>query len=193
MKKTLIALFTLLISGCAQIEQYETISRTLEVPQKATLGSELYRIKKTRDLPNAFGRADVWGGKIDEGYSELRFMGLDPSGKIIFRLTDNDVQSNESVFTRYGTSTTVVNSSTTGMSSAHGGNVHSSANTNATITHYEKPKATINRLPTNTLDFLFNPNDKILQLEGVTVEIQEVKEHSITYVLRKNSALIDSQ
>jgi len=163
------------------------VSKSLETQQTASLGSELYRINKTRDLPNAFGKADVWGGKVNEGYSELRFMGLTNDGKIIFRLTDIDIESNESVVTRYSVSRSTINSNTTANASAYGNTAYGSANTNTTVSHYEKPKATITQLPPNTIEFVFDPNEKMLPLEGITIEILEVKTYSISYVLHKNS------
>lgn len=185
MKLVSIVIFSLLMLGCSQIQHYENVSKPLESQQTAALGSELYRINKTRDLPNAFGKADVWGGKVNKGYSELRFMGLTDDGKIIFRLTDVDIESNESVFTRYGTSSSTINSNTTANASIYGNTAYGSANTNTTVSHYEKPKATITQLPPNTVEFIFNPADKNLPLEGITIEILEVKAYSISYVLHK--------
>src|SRR5688572_8281596 len=110
MKRLIIILLGFIAFGCAPIKHYEHVSKSVGIAQTAALGAELYRINKTRDLPNAFGAADIWGGKVNEGYSELRFMGLTPEGGVIFRFTDIDIESNESVFTRYGVSRSTVNS-----------------------------------------------------------------------------------
>lgn len=181
-----IVILSFLVWGCSPIQRYENVSKPIDAIQTASLGSELYRINKTRDLPDAFGKADVWGGKVNEGYAELRFMGLTPDGKIIFRLTDIDIESNESVFTRYGTNRTTVNSKTTANATAHGNTAYGTARTNTTISHYEKPNATITQRPPNTIEFVFDPSDKILPLDGITVEVEDVKEYSISYVLHKN-------
>ncbi|WP_299176751.1 hypothetical protein [uncultured Neptuniibacter sp.] len=187
MKLVSILALCLLMLGCSQIQRYETVSKTIGTQQTAAIGSELYRVNKTRDLPNAFGKADVWGGKVNEGYSELRFMGLTNDGKIIFRLTDIDIESNESVFTRYGTSRSTINSNTTANASVYGNTAYGSANTNTTVSHYEKPEATITQLPPNTIEFVFDPSDKMLPLEGITIEVLQVKTYSISYVLHKNN------
>ena len=186
MKILTIIILTFLVWGCSQIQRYENVSKPLDVQQTTVLGSELYRINKTRDLPNAFGKADLWGGKVNEGYSELRFMGLTQDGKIIFRLTDIDIESNESVFTRYGSSHSTLNSNTAANTAAYGNTAYGSAQTNTTIYYHEKPKATITNLPANSIEFIFDPSEKTLQLDGVTIEIYEVKAYSISYVLHKN-------
>lgn len=176
------------MAGCAQIQHYEQVSKSLSEMHTASIGSELYRISKTRDLPNAFGKADVWGGKVNEGYSELRFMGLTEDGDIIFRLTDIDIESNESVFTRYGISKSTINSNTTANATAYGNSAYGSAQTNTTISHYDKPQATITKLPPNTVEFVFKPQDKSLPLDGITVEIVDVQKYSIKYILHKSGS-----
>ena len=187
MKLLSILVLSFILLGCSQIQHYEHISKPVAQPQIASVGNELYRIKKTRDLPNVFGKADVWGGKINEGYSELRFMGLTSEGGIIFRLTDIDIESNENVFTRYGASHSTVSSNTTANATAYGNSAYGNAHTNTTISHYKKPEATITKLPPNTVEFVFDPAEKNLALEGITIEIIEVKKYSISYVLHKNS------
>ena len=187
MKKVLVLVFCFVISNCAQIQRYEDVSKSLGTQQTVSLGSELYRINKTRDLPNVFGKADIYGGKVNEGYSELRFMGVTPEGNIIFQLTDIDIESNETVFTRYGASRSTINSNTAANASVYGNTAYGSAQTNATMSHYEKPEATITQLSPNTVQFVFDPADKQIKLEGISVEIIEVNKYSVTYFLHKKS------
>ena len=176
----------LLLSACgATIRTHETYSKPAGIEQVASIGSELYRVTKQRDLPNAFGKADIFGGKVNSGYTELRFMGLTPDGKIIFRLTDIDIESNESTMSRYGTSSTTINSNTTANASTYGNSAYGSAYTNATIRHYEKPQASVSQLPPNTVEFVFDPAQKTLKLEGVAIEITKATSYSISYVLRR--------
>jgi hypothetical protein len=184
--KTLLTLtLSFFMLSCSQVQRYENVSKPTGVRQTVSLGSELYRINKTRDLPNAFGKADVWGGEINEGYSELRFMGLTEQGKIIFRLTDIDVESNESVFTRYGVNRTTINSNTTANVRNYGNTVYGSVNTNTTISHIDKPVAIITQLPPNTIEFIFDANEKVLRLDTLSIEVFEVTPQSISYVIYK--------
>jgi hypothetical protein len=186
MKKFVIVTIALVLSACgATIQTHESYSAPIGVEQSTSIGSELYRVTKKRDLPNAFGKADIFGGKVNAGYTELRFMGLTPEGAIIFRLTDTDIESNETTIARYGSSSTTVNSSTTANATVIGNSAYGSANTNATIRHYDKPKATVTQLPPSTVEFLFDPKEKTLKLEGVVVEIIYVNNYSISYVLHR--------
>ncbi|MEH6348366.1 MAG: hypothetical protein V7785_24945 [Bermanella sp.] len=181
---TISVMFFLTACG-ATIQTHESYSKPVGVEQSASIGTELYRVKKQRDLPNAFGKADIFGGKVDAGYTELRFMGLTPEGLTIFRLTDIDIESNETTMSRYGSSTTVVKSNTAANASVSNNYAYGTANTNTTISHYEKPKATETQLPLNTVEFVFNPGEKILKLEGVSVEVKQVTQYLITYVLHR--------
>lgn len=187
MKYIVCLMMVFCVVSCAEIQQYKDVSKPSNSPQTAALGSELYRISKTRDLPNVFGKADIYGGKVNEGYSELRFMGVTEDGGIIFQLTNVDIESNETVFTRYGRSTSTVNSSTSANASVYGNTAYGTAQTNTTVSHYEKPEASITQLPPNTIQFVFDPSEKLLELDGVTIEVIEVKKYSIRYVLHKNS------
>lgn len=187
MRSAFVIMFFLAITGCAEIKQHEQVSKSLDLLQTTSIGSELYLISKTRDLPNAFGKADVWGGKVNEGYSELRFIGLTNDGEIIFQFTDIDIQSNENVFTRYGVSRSVATTNTTANASVYGNTASGSAQSNTVISHYEKPKATVTQLPANTVQFLFKPSDKILNLEGISIEIVNVNSYSIQYILSKTN------
>ena len=185
MRKIVLILFAVVLSSCAEIKHYENISKETDVLQTASIGSELYRIQKQRDLPNVIGKADVWGGKIDEGFTELRFMGVTEDGKVIFRLTDVDIQSNETVFTRYGVSRSTIQSNTNANASAYGNTASGTSTTRATIIHHDKPEARVTQLPPNTVEFVFDPKAKILKLENVSVEITETTQYSITYFLHK--------
>ncbi len=181
----ILTMITLLSACGATIQTYETYSESMEVEHTVSIGNELYRVTKKQDLPNAFGKADIFGGKVNSGYTELRFMGVTPQGDIIFRLTDLDIESNETTMSRYGSSSTIVNSNTTANVTNYGNNAYGSANTYSTVNHFSKPEATVTQLPPNTVEFLFNPEEKLLKLEGLSVEIIEVSNYSLRYVLHK--------
>ncbi len=174
------------LSGCgATLKSYESLSTPTGVSQSASIGSELYRIKKQKDLPNAFGKADIFGGKVDAGYTELRFMGLTPDGHVVFRLTDIDIESNETTVNRYGGNRSTINSNTSANASSYGNTAYGTANTTTTITTYQKPSANVTQLPPNTVEFTFDPAEKALKMEAVTVEVLEVTKYSINYILRR--------
>ena len=157
------------LSGCAQIQTYEHIDRELGGQYTASITDEVFRISKSKDLPNAFGKADVFGGKTDAGTTELRFMGLTEEGQIIFRLTDVDILTNESSMSRYGSSYSTVNATSPYQ---------------ATVQTYHKPEATSRQLPPNTVEFVFDPADEWLKIKGLEVQVLSASAFEITYYLR---------
>ena len=171
MKHLITALLMLLIPACSSIQHYQYSSHSYGVLHQAFIGEELYRIHRERDLPNVFGRADVWGGKVNEGMSELRFMGLTDEGEIIFGVTEIDILSNESVFTRYGVgqSNTTINPQ----------------GTQAVTTHIPAPEADVMHLP-STVQITFDPAREVLILRDVSVEIVEVQDSMVSYILHEN-------
>jgi len=166
-------IFAIALSGCAQIQTYEHLDRETEAQYTASINDEIFRIHKTKDLTNAFGKADLFGGKSDIGTTELRFMGLTEEGQIIFRLTDIDIFTNETTMSRYGSSYSTVNAT----SPYH-----------ATIRTYHKPEATSRQLPPNTVEFLFDPADEWLKLKEIEIQVLSVSTYEITYFLRRSSS-----
>lgn len=65
--KKLICLLALaiLLSGCATIQNYNKLEQPQDKVLTASIGSTIFRMNKSRDLPNVFGKADIYGGKVD--------------------------------------------------------------------------------------------------------------------------------
>ncbi|MGR1252649.1 MULTISPECIES: hypothetical protein [Aeromonas] len=174
------------LAGCAQIQHYKDYSKAFHQPQTVYVGGEIYAVNKTRDLPNVFGKADIYGGKVQEGMSELRFMGFDSDGMAVLRFTDVKIQSNESVFTRYGRNSVVANTNSFSTLNVNNYSAVGTTNSNTVVTQYQKPEAQIYALPPNTAEFKFNPADKKLKMDGVTIEIIEVGSNSMSYRLSES-------
>jgi hypothetical protein len=68
----------------------------------------MLKVEVRESLPNAFGGADIFGRTRDVGFSELRYMGLDPSGYPVFRRRDVDIVTNETTMNRSGTGVVTV-------------------------------------------------------------------------------------
>lgn len=94
-------LICILFLSCATIHNY----RTLEQPQNqmltVSIGGTIFRLNKSSDLPNAFGKADLYGGKVDRGYAELKYVGLNERGELILQTTDISFSSSETTMDRY--------------------------------------------------------------------------------------------
>lgn len=170
MTRFIATIFAVALAGCAQVQTHEQFDRKMDARYTASITDEVFRVHKSKDLPNAFGRADLFGGKTDAGTTELRFMGLTENGDIIFRLTDVDVVTNATTMSRYGQTYSTV----TATSPNH-----------MTVNTYHKPESTARQLPPNTVEFLFDPADRSLEVKGVRIELLSVKSYEIAYVLRK--------
>lgn len=67
---------------------------------RVPIGGAIATIVKDRDLPNAFGGADIYGRKIDAGYTRIVYRGRGSDGSVLVEQVDVDVQSNASTLTR---------------------------------------------------------------------------------------------
>lgn len=88
----------------------------------APVGSPVATIQKQKDLPNIFGKADVWGRKVDVGTLKLIYKGPSKEGGVVIEQVDLDIHTNASVFTRMpGIYTADSHASVTGSVEARSG------------------------------------------------------------------------
>lgn len=182
MKSKLGSLYLFLIfflMGCgATIQTYEHLHQSVGSDLNIYIGGTVFKVERTSDLPNAFGKADIFGGKINRGFTELRYQGLTPEKKLIFRITEVETQSSETTISRYGGSTSTINTSTS--YSALG------SETYGTVTHQSSPRGKTEMLPPNTTEFLIDPTKvRNLNIAGVRVEVLGFDEQSLRYRLSK--------
>ena len=90
-----------LLTSCAQIQTQSVTRQALGTPLLASTGSVIFRLDKTSDLPNVFGKADIYGGKIDRGFTEVRIVSIDSGTSFTLSITDLDKASTETVMERY--------------------------------------------------------------------------------------------
>jgi hypothetical protein len=67
---------------------------------RAPVGGTIATIWKDRDLPNAFGRADIHGRKVDAGFIKIIYRGRESDGSVLVEQIDIDLRSNASTLTR---------------------------------------------------------------------------------------------
>jgi len=94
-----IILALLFVMACSPIEQRQQASRAAG-EAFASVGDVVLHVNVSDNLPNAFGRADLFGRRRDRGFSELRYLGLAPDGRAVFQRRDIDIATNETVFSR---------------------------------------------------------------------------------------------
>lgn len=86
--------------GCAQVQQRQQLAEPVGLVMRTPVGGAIATIVKDRDLPNAFGRADLYGRKVDAGFTRIVYRGRGSDGSVLIEQIDVDVQSNASTLTR---------------------------------------------------------------------------------------------
>ena len=102
-------IFILFLAGCSSIKTYENLSQDTGIELSTHVGGKVLKVQRTSDLPNAFGAADIYGGKVNQGYTELNYQGLASDGRLVFRVLEVDTQSTETTMSRYGATTSALN------------------------------------------------------------------------------------
>ena len=88
------------LAGCGTIRIHRQFMQPLSSQLTVGVGGVVVRMNKLSDLPNAFGGRDIWGGKVDRGFSEIRLAGIQGS-TLLLDVVDVDEQSSETVMDRY--------------------------------------------------------------------------------------------
>ena len=91
---------TLIMANCAPVRRYRTVDPTSIAGLSAQKGGVVFRINKTRDLPNLHGRADLLGREIDEGRVEAIYKGMAEKGTIDFEVRETTIKSHDNTFFR---------------------------------------------------------------------------------------------
>ena len=165
----------LLLSACgATIQTYDRLAQETERELMTHIGGQVLKIQRVADLPNAFGKADVFGGKVERGFTDLRYQGLSPDGRAIFRVTEIETHSNETTMSRYGGSTSTLNAQRVGN------------RVTGTVTTYDAPRGSTEMLPPNTTQFAVDPvKAREFTIAGVRVQVVAASDTSLTYRLAR--------
>jgi len=97
----LIVSITGIVTACAPIQTQTTTTQVVGKSLVASVGTVIFRLNKTSDLPNVLGRADIYGGKIDRGFTEVRIASIDSPNSFTLVVSDVDKASTETVLNRY--------------------------------------------------------------------------------------------
>ena len=94
------ALLLVGLAACGTIRTHREFGQPLGSPLMAGPGGVVVRMNKSSDLPNVFGKRDIWGGRVDRGFSELRLVEID-GATLVLDVLDVNRQSSETVMDRY--------------------------------------------------------------------------------------------
>ncbi len=155
---------SLFSTGCATVRSHRTLLQPSDVTLTAGVGSTLFRLNKTGDLPNAFGGRDIWGGKVDKGYAEMKLLAIDGS-VLTLAIVDIDKQSTETVMDRY----------------------KPFQNRNAAVAVNVENKVNIGAQPLEAAPSVIKfdtSKQKEIVVGGIRVAFLEVQPYSVQYMLR---------
>jgi hypothetical protein len=154
----LLSLFAVCISSCASVRDHRELSQPENKPLSASVGSTLFRLSKKSDLPNAVGGRDIYGGKVDRGYAEVKLAGIANSRSLKLLVFDVSRESSENTMERYGRRSLVdVNQTVNIGSSASEGGISVILDTS---------------------------QEREYTVAGIAIKIIEVRGSSITYIIR---------
>ena len=156
-----VALLLAFAAGCGTIRSHRELEQPLGSQLVVGVGGIVFRLNKLGDLPNAFGGRDIWGGKVNKGFAEIRLVAIEDR-TLVLDIVDVDRQSSETTMDRYKPFQTnaVVD-------------VDVSQSMSAGAAEGVKP----NRLRLDT-----NKQREIV-ISGVRVRFLEVKSYSVRYTL----------
>lgn len=181
-RQTIVALaMCVLLMGYAPIEHTQSIDRVIGQRMIAGPGELIVRVSKQRNLVNAFGRADFFGRRTDEGYAELRFAGIDTDGTVVFYRNEISILTNETTMSRTPNASTFSTSNTTANASIVGNSISGSATTTGTSTTIFPQSDYHVIIPIDSLELRLPQGTTSIPFEGYIVNIFAVEPLALTY------------
>lgn len=160
-------------TSCATVEQHAVASRASDVETFSSVGDVMLRVDVREDLPNVFGRADIYGRTRNLGFSEIRYVGLTQDGLAIFRRRDAEILTNEDTMNRSGFRTATVTAQPAGQGIGASG------------VATQAPSPNVQTLPPDTTEFTLNlAQGRIITMRDKTVEIIKATPSGIRFVIR---------
>lgn len=92
----------ILLAGCASVRDLRLLSQPQNKQLSASSGATLFRLSKKGDLPNAYGARDIFGGKVDKGFAEVKLLTIGEDGVLELLVFDVSRDSTETTMSRYG-------------------------------------------------------------------------------------------
>jgi hypothetical protein len=175
------ALLAVSLASCAPIQSKPYVSQPVGQSLRVGVGGVIVHVDRKRNLENAFGKSDVFGRKTYEGFSELRFMGVQ-NGQVAIRRVDVAVFNDETTMSRSGM---YIPSNSTATTTGMVGAVPFMATTNVSGpgTYIPPRPSNVSVAAPSLVDFLA-PIGQALPFEGVTVTITAADQVSVSYSIQ---------
>ena len=189
MHRLAIVAITASFAGCASIDHSAAVKQSVGTTLVAGPGDLVLRIDRERSLENAFGKADLFGRKTKEGFTELRFAGVEPSGEVVLFRKDVQIVTNETTMSRtpIATSTGRSTTSISGSANTFGGSsqIQGTGTTNYSTSTLVPQKDFHVVVPSETMAVRLAPDEKRLPVSGYLIEIVSASRNSLQYKITK--------
>lgn len=178
--------FILFLAGCGSIEQSQRVNAGgSEVGGIliAGLGDTLLEIKKEESMPNAYGKADIFGRKRATGVTYLVYAGVSDSKAAFYR---RDVTIN-SQKTTMNSSPVVINNNSTSTVNAYSNGQAVSGTVMTTAAPTILPPISPSDEITAVSDILLTVSpgsDDALLVEGHLINVISATENMVSYSIR---------
>lgn len=171
---------SLFLASCAPIEHTVEAQQMLNRTLVAGPGDVVIRVNKQRNLENVFGASDIYGRKTNEGFSEVRFAGVDADGTLVFFRTDVAIATNETTLTRTPFQSSVASTS---------GNISPSGSFSSITTSQSlgRPSDYHAIIPAGSIEIRLPKGAQTLIFEGFTVSIMRADAGSVAYSLQRSN------
>lgn len=148
-------------TACGAIRSHRQLDQPLGPQLTTGVGGTVFRLNKMSDLPNAFGGRDIYGGKIDRGFAEMKLVGIEDQ-TVILDVVDISRQSSETTMDRY-------------KHLARPGVVNVDVQQTGTLGQVQEPPPTRIRLDTR--------KQRDIVISGMRVNFLEIQPYSVRYTL----------
>jgi len=186
--KSILLLVAVFIAACSTIEHTSNTEQSLSKSMIAGVGDVVLRVNKQRNLENVFGKADLFGRKTNEGFSELRFAGVEKNGEVVLYRKDVQIITNETTMSRTPISTTAgtANTRITGnFDGIDNRSFSANARTNYSSTTLTPASDYHIVVPAETIPIRLAPGETKVPMEGYVVEIIKATRSSLEYKVTK--------
>ncbi|MCX6354255.1 MAG: hypothetical protein NTZ78_05050 [Candidatus Aureabacteria bacterium] len=95
-----VILCAMALTGCNTIRSHRNIEQPMGSILTTGIGGTVFCLNRTGALPNAFGGRDIWGGKIDKGFAEMKLAGIEGT-VLTLEITEVNKHSSETTVDRY--------------------------------------------------------------------------------------------
>ena len=173
------------LASCASIDNKTTVSQRLDTVITAGVGDTIYKSTSSKNLPNAFGKADIFGRTTPTGTTTVIFEGANSSVATFSRRT---IDIDTGATTMNSSPIIISNSQTRTTTGNIGGTpIYGQTNVQGPTTFLPPPTPTARYMDRNAnlinVDVRNLPTNIVV--EGMTIRILAVDGGSIRYLITK--------